>query len=80
MNKLKELLSIMYPKIAIGLIAIVILVVVLPGFIGSEKSEESSLTPVLNFHAPPSSGAGDDAGIAAFPDPMPRVDSPACCP
>ena len=61
MNKLKELVSNLNPKIALAIAAVLFVIAILPGFIGSRKSEESTLSPALYFEAPSGMLGGEDA-------------------
>ena len=61
MNKLKQLVSNINPKIALTIAAVLLLIATLPGFIGSRKSEESTFSPALNFEAPTGMLGGEDA-------------------
>jgi RND family efflux transporter MFP subunit len=78
MKNFKELLPNWYPKIALGIVVAVILIALLPGFVEFDKSEESNLAPALNFQAPPSSQANDDAEAMRWnPQPADQYAPPA---
>lgn len=61
MAKLKELVSKLNPRVAMIIAGALVVIAILPGFIRSEKSEESALSPSLSFHAPPSNRGRDEA-------------------
>jgi len=61
MNRLKELLFKLNPRIALVVAGVLLVIAVLPGFIGSERSEESSLSPAFNFEAPSGTVGNDNA-------------------
>jgi RND family efflux transporter MFP subunit len=76
MQKLKELLSSLSPRVALFFAAVLIVIAILPGFIGSQKSEESTLSPTLNFEAPPSALGDDEAESIRWNPTVDDIDSP----
>jgi RND family efflux transporter MFP subunit len=63
MQKLKELLFDMNPRVVMTIGAALLVIAVLPGFIGSQRSEESTLSPQMRFEAPPSKIQGEEAEL-----------------
>jgi len=61
MRKLKELLTDLNPRVAMIMAGVLLVIAILPGFIGSKKSEESNLSPQMRFEAPPSKMHGEEA-------------------
>jgi RND family efflux transporter MFP subunit len=61
MQKLKNLIHRLSPRVWMSLAAVLILIAVLPGVIGVQKNEESTLAPTLDFQAPPSMVNPDEA-------------------
>ena len=80
MQKLKSLLSNLSSRVALFFAAVLIVLAILPGFVDSEKSEESDLSPSFVFESPRTGSHGDDSeslGWTAAPDDIHHYSPPA---